>query len=576
MLQFVQWVNGSWWAEVGEGATCKGFAWEYWGASFGMISAGIQPPIRFVQFGRKFMNVSRIANKVVALLLALTVQVALASEGGQENGLAVPGSRYIVKLSDTFAGLTALEEAGASIAVELPAHKAVAARIPDQAVPGLMRHPGIDYIELDGRWYTQMEKDRDSRISRGVEMLAAPVLWFDGVGEDVTVCIIDSGMQVGHESLQEDRLSGFSAAGDWGRDECGHGTHVTGIIAGLDNGLGFSGVLPQGVDLHHVKVFSERSCSWAHISDVLEAVDACVDAGADIINMSLGGPSHSTLAASVLARAWGKGALLVAAAGNGGTEGLMYPAAYPAVVSVAAVDEDGRRPSFSQHNDHVELAAPGVSIASTTADGGYGHMSGTSMAAAHVSGVAALLKSYNPDWTNAQIREALAVTAKDLGPTGRDPYYGHGLVRADAALAHLGQQLDRDQPGPEFDVDLENDNGSRPQLLSEARVSRVDYLLHGGSQGDSHLVARVVATNSNGRPLQEAHIAITVYRNGSVYASKSGVTAIDGVFELNLNNAPAGCYFTKVIDLARENLEWDGEMPFNEVCKGPIGEDGVL
>jgi subtilisin family serine protease len=129
---------------------------------------------------------------------------------------------------------------------------------------------------------------------------------------------------------------------------------------------------------------------------------------------------------------------VVAAAGNTGTQGVLYPAAYPNAIAVAATDAYNHQAWFSSYGCEVNVAAPGVGVYSTywTPTGGstYYSLSGTSMSAPHVAGVAALLASLPQFNTPDKIRAALESTALDLGPAGRDPQYGYGLVQAFAAL----------------------------------------------------------------------------------------------------------------------------------------------
>ena len=158
------------------------------------------------------------------------------------------------------------------------------------------------------------------------------------------------------------------------------------------------------------------------------------DHGADIINLSLGGAAESGGLCEAVEYATSKGALVVAAAGNGEDRAAMYPAACPGAVAVTATDANGDFTYFSNYGRWVDLAAPGVQITSTRNDGGYLAEDGTSFAAPIVSGVAALVRAQHPGWSPGQIEARLAETAQDRGPAGHDSFYGHGLLDAYAAL----------------------------------------------------------------------------------------------------------------------------------------------
>jgi subtilisin family serine protease len=224
---------------------------------------------------------------------------------------------------------------------------------------------------------------------------------------------------------------------DWGTDNCGHGTHVTGIIGAVNNAAGVVGVSPGTASIYVVKVYGDL-CTWTYSSTLINAAYACRDAGADIISMSLSGSIYSSYENSAFQVLYNEGILSVAAAGNGGGTSYGYPASYGSVVSVGAVDENNLVAIFSRQNDQVELVAPGVSVYSTYRDGSYRSMSGTSMATPHVSAAAAVAWSAAPDKTNADIRDVLQQTAYDLGDPGRDNTYGFGLIQAKAAVLQLG------------------------------------------------------------------------------------------------------------------------------------------
>lgn len=435
---------------------------------------------------------------------------------------------------------------------------AMAIEVPHSAVHGLMNNPNVISVTPDEKRYilnTQWEPGKPY----GIDLVQADLV-SDSAAGSRTVCIIDSGYDLGHPDLPTSGVTGIDDAGTgaWYTDENGHGTHVAGTIAALANGEGVVGVLPNGqVNLHIVKVFS--ASGWAYSSSLMAAAEQCADYGANVINMSLGGTRANKTEERAFKQLSDAGILSIAAAGNDGNTRHAYPASYDAVVSVAAVDAAEQIAAFSQQTDQVELAGPGVSILSSVprgtgekvelsvagsgfeasamegtarlqatgalancgigdapcsdaadkvcliergvisfaekvqaceAGGGVGAVvynnepgmllgtlggynasipavgvsdtdgaalmasigssttvgvtdsdwaffDGTSMAAPHVAGVAALVWSHHTQCSNIDIRNALAASAKDLGAAGRDNAYGHGLVQAKAAVDYL-------------------------------------------------------------------------------------------------------------------------------------------
>ena len=219
------------------------------------------------------------------------------------------------------------------------------------------------------------------------------------------------------------------------------GTHVAGTIAAVGgNGKGVVGVMSNGeVGLHIVRVFNDEGrFVWA--SGLVAAVEECVKAGSNVVNMSLGGGAFLSFENTAYKRILEEdNVLLVAAAGNGGNTAKSFPASYDAIISVAAVDSREQLASFSQRNNQVELAAPGVAVLSTTPGNDYKQYSGTSMACPHVAGVAALVWSSFPEKSAREIRQALQASAKDLGTSGKDNSYGYGLVDAEGAYTYLNR-----------------------------------------------------------------------------------------------------------------------------------------
>lgn len=250
----------------------------------------------------------------------------------------------------------------------------------------------------------------------------------------VVVAVVDTGVDLDHPDLAGNVVSGYNVISPAGfpQDDHGHGTHVAGIVAAVtDNGVGVAGVA-GGCRIMPVKVLN--NVGEGTDFDVATGIQWAVGNGAGIINMSLGGPDYSYALAEAVDYAYGKNVLLIAAAGNDGMGSILYPAAFPRVTAVGATDSADRLASFSNYGDVLDIVAPGVSVFSTLWNNSYAYLSGTSMATPHVAGVAALVQSLRPDYTNDQVENALKAGCVDLGSPGWDPYYGCGRVDVLAAL----------------------------------------------------------------------------------------------------------------------------------------------
>ena len=283
----------------------------------------------------------------------------------------------------------------------------------------------------------------------GLTKIRAEEAWSVTAGSpQVKIAIIDTGVDMSHPDLQANidqaGARNFVEANQPPDDDFGHGTHVAGIAAAVgDNGQGAAGVA------HRAKILPIRVLgvdgtgdTW----DTIAAIEYATERGAAVINLSLGSADASEAEAEAILRATEAGTVIVAAAGNEAGDGnyLEYPASYPGVISVAAVDPDLRRAPFSNYNSWVTIAAPGVDIFSTipvrmSPLQPYGYLSGTSMAAPFVAGAAALLAAQYPSWTPGQIGDRLKRMARDLTPAGDpvagyDVYFGAGLLDAGRAL----------------------------------------------------------------------------------------------------------------------------------------------
>ncbi|MVO99408.1 S8 family peptidase [Paenibacillus lutrae] len=252
--------------------------------------------------------------------------------------------------------------------------------------------------------------------------------------QDITVAVIDTGVDLDHEDLKGQLVEGFNAIDSAGKpaDDVGHGTHVAGIIgAQVNNGLGVAGMTWYN-KIMPVKVLDNSGVGSTYA--VAQGIIWATDHGAKVINMSLGNYASSDFLHEAIKYAYNKDVVLIAASGNDNTERPGYPAAYPEVFAVGATDSGNKRAPFSNYGDYIDAAAPGVSIASTYPSNQYAALSGTSMACPHVTALAALLRSANPSLKNTEIMDIMRQTAQDLGSEGRDNDFGYGLIDVERAI----------------------------------------------------------------------------------------------------------------------------------------------
>ncbi|MBI2849437.1 MAG: S8 family peptidase [Chloroflexi bacterium] len=339
-----------------------------------------------------------------------------------------------------------IAEVGGEVKHSLRLIRTVAARIPAAALQRLRQNPGVVGIEEDSDVFSA---DIELDNSWGVNRIAAGVMHDAGnKGTGVKIAVIDSGIDYNHPDLAANYAGGYDFVNDDDdpMDDNGHGTHVAGVIAAIDDDVGVVGVAPE-VRLYALKVLNATGRGRA--SDVIAAVEWCIANGIQITNNSYGrytdpGPVYK----AAFDKAYAAGILNIASAGNRGNalgfgDTVSYPATLDSVVAVAAVDTNDIRPSWSGAGPDIEVAAPGVRINSTLPGGGYGVKSGTSMAAPHVAGLAALIiaggiaDSNGNGNINDEVRERLTTTAADVGTVGRDALYGYGIARAGEAAPVL-------------------------------------------------------------------------------------------------------------------------------------------
>ncbi|GAB2877276.1 type VII secretion-associated serine protease mycosin [Streptomyces mayteni] len=299
-----------------------------------------------------------------------------------------------------------------------------------------------------------------------LDAVNAPEAWESTRGDGITVAVLDTGVDADHPDLVGAVGDGVDlvgmGAGPGDPTWAAHGTAMAGIIAGRGHGAGRGsgviGVAPQATILP-VRVLLEdddpqrEEAREARAGALAEGIRWAVDQGADVINLSLGDDSESAHPDpeedAAVRYALDKGAVVVASAGNGGERGdpVSYPAGYPGVIAVAAVDRTGGPAEFSTRRWYATLSAPGKDVIVADPDGRYYAGWGTSAAAAFVSGSVALMLAANPELTPAQVRRVLVETAQQPPEGGRNDAVGAGLVDAAAAI-EAGASLTRRELAP--------------------------------------------------------------------------------------------------------------------------------
>ncbi|MFZ5569453.1 MAG: S8 family serine peptidase [Thermodesulfobacteriota bacterium] len=378
-----------------------------------------------------------------------------------------------------------LQTAGFELAPEITAKLATIERI-----KGLRKEPGVEFAEPNRiRRPVLTPNDRFYSQQWDFPAIQVPDAWDIADGSGVIVAVIDSGVYLLHEDLSPQLVAGYdfvsdpAASGDGdgidgNPDDPGdsdtigsstfHGTHVAGTIAArTNNTVGVAGIAfgakimplralgPAGGTDADIAQCIYYSAGLANISGTVPSQRA------DIINMSLGGPGASQTLREAINAARNAGLIVIAAAGNNNSDEFFSPADEEGVIAVSAVGQNGTKASYSNYGPHIDVAAPGgdftndPGILSTSAkDGGtglrasaYKALQGTSMAAPHMAGVAALMKSVHPAMTPAELDALLAENnpdlkiTNDIGAAGRDDLYGYGLIdalRAVSAAQRLG------------------------------------------------------------------------------------------------------------------------------------------
>ncbi len=390
--------------------------------------------------------------------------------------------------------------------VELPSHDS------EWVINALRNVPKVSFVEENG-----IMEAHSQTVPWGIDRVFGDgsysfPTWNASRGEGIGVAILDTGIYCDHPDLIV--IGGTNTIDATGHcsDGSGHGTHVAGTVAALDNNLGVVGVAPD-VDLYAVKVLDDGG--GGTVASVVAGIEWAVDQDISIINMSLGGGHHQTLQLAIQ-DAYNEGVLLVASAGNSGPRpnSVSYPARYPEVIAVSATDINDGFPNFSSRGSQVELAAPGVSILSTLPANRYGYGSGTSMASPHVAGVAALVRATDPALSNVEIRKILQDTAEDIGLSS--DRQGYGLVRADLAVAKALENQPDPIPDPdtdpEYGVEIIPTDGEQKTATPGYDVTYEFTIKNTGTEDDTY----DISIDGNGWSATTSTSSVSIDAGGSV------------------------------------------------------------
>ena len=313
----------------------------------------------------------------------------------------------------------------------------------EEAVSLLEETPGIDYAHPNHIYRTTLAPDDPYYESRQYchQRMDSQGAWDVTTGSPgVVVAIVDTGVNGTHQEFSGRMVAGYDyinnrpLMGTEDSDGAGHGTHVAGIVAATgNNGIGVAG-LDWQCGIMPVKVLSDEG--YGSDVGVAQGIQFAVDNGADIINMSLGGPGYAQVMQDAINHANDNGVLVVVSMGNDAMKLPSYPAACQGVIAVGSTDGNDLVSGFSTRGNHISVSAPGCSIFSTYIGGSssYRTLSGTSMSSPQVSGLASLLMGLNPGWAPSRVRSVIENTADDIDQPGFDINSGYGRINCASAV----------------------------------------------------------------------------------------------------------------------------------------------
>jgi len=379
-----------------------------------------------------------------AIQLVVLIVCCLAAAGFSQAAPPAPGQLLVQFRPGTPAGEIARAHAavGASLAAEIPQLGVQVMGIPPglpvgKAIGWYRQHPRVVFAEPDLGVAPALTPN-DPYFNYGqlqLQWMGGPAAWDITTGSAaVPIAVVDTGADFRHPDLQGRLAAGWDfVEGDGDpADSNGHGTMVAGVLgAATNNGLGVAAVCWRNPVL---VVRIGDATGWTTWSRMAQGIVYAADHGARAINVSYAGSGYSSTVAQAVAYAWNRGAVVVAAAGNGATSTPQYPAAMPQAVAVSGVDGDNVLVYYSNYGSWIDVSAP-CNSQTTWLGGGFNLAGGTSIAAPFVTGLLGLVFAAGPGLSPQQAVEVICETADDLGEPGFDSFYGWGKINLYQAVA---------------------------------------------------------------------------------------------------------------------------------------------
>lgn len=486
---------------------------------------------------------------------------------GTATGNTAPGE-VIVKYKQ---GVTENDKAGvrrsrnAQVRQRIDKLRSEVIKIPtgtvEEAIREYRQNPLVEYAEPNFKAYAiGVSNDQSLSQQWGLFKIdaaenAAQSAWDLTTGAaSVKIAILDTGIEETHSDLTGKVVgsANFTTTTN-ATDLHGHGTHVAGIAAASTNnssgvaGAGYNSALLNG------KVLADDGSGYH--SWIANGIIWAADQGAQVINMSLGGTSSSQTLQDAVNYAWGKGSVVVAAAGNSGVTTESYPGAYPNSIAVAATDSNDNKASYSNYGTWVDVASPGSSIYSTYKGNSYASMSGTSMSSPFTAGVAALVWSSGICSTNTCVRDQIEKTADPI--TGTGSYWTYGRINAYKALSPIAGSNPTPSPTPAPVITSAPTLAPTvaPSLTMTVSDIAMSYTRDFFNQRKINAAITVVNKDSNS-PVSSATVRATITTPSGKISSYSATTNSLGKVTFSLRSKELGTYTTKITSVTKSSYTY--------------------